>query len=149
MAEITGADPEPIGVDGCGAPTLRGNVLGLARAFARLDSDPELAEVATACARYPALVAGNDVVNGKLGQWWPGPMKTGAEGLMACAGNGFGAAVKSHSGSYQTATAALGEMLAAVGLLSAAARTALEDVLARPVLGGGRPQGTVRIVVPA
>lgn len=149
VADLTGLDPEPTGVDGCGAPTLRGNVLGLARAFARLDTDPELARVKTACSRFPALVAGNDVVNGRLGQWWPSPVKGGAEGLMACAGNGFAAAVKSHSGSYQTATAALAEMLAGLGLLSAAARAALSDVLARPVVGGGRTQGTVRILVPA
>ena len=91
---------------------------------------------------------GGDLPGGKLGAWWPGPVKGGAEGLMACAGNGFAAAVKSHSGSHELATAALGEMLAAVGMLSAAAREALRDVLAPPVLGGGRIQGRIRIVLP-
>jgi L-asparaginase II len=148
VADVTGIDPQPVGVDGCGAPTLRGNIVGLARAFARLAVDPELADVATACARYPALVAGSDLLHGKLAQWWPGPMKGGAEGLMACAGNGFAAVVKSHSGSDVHPPAALGEMLAAFGVLSAAAQAALTDVLAQPVLGGGRPQGNVRIVVP-
>lgn len=148
VTDVTGIDPDPVGVDGCGAPTLRGNVLGLARAFARLAVDPDLAEVATACARFPALVAGSDLVHGKLAQWWPGPMKGGAEGLLACAGNGFGAVVKSHSGSDTHPTAALGEMLASLGLLSDGARAALVDVLAQPVLGGGEPQGAVRIVMP-
>ena len=149
LADVTGLDPEPVGVDGCGAPTLRGTTAGLARAYARLGHDGAYVAVRTACARFPALVAGNDLVNGRLGQWWPGPVKSGAEGLIACAGNGFGAAVKSHSGSYERATAALGELLKALGVLSAAAVDALADVLAPPVLGGGRPQGTIRIVIPS
>lgn len=147
LGELTGVEPKPVGVDGCGAPTLRGSVTGLARAFARLGDD-DLARVRTACARFPALVASNDLVNGKLGQWWPGPVKSGAEGLIACTGNGFGAAVKSHSGSYERATAALGEMLRTMGLLSPAATHALTDVLSPPVLGGGRKQGTIRTVIP-
>lgn len=147
LAEVSGVDPDPVGVDGCGAPTLRGSVAALARAFARLGDD-EYSKVWAACSRFPALVAGNDLVNGKLGQWWPGPVKSGAEGLIACSGNGFGAAVKSHSGSYERATAALGEMLRTMGLLSAAAVHALSDVLAPPVLGGGHPQGTIRTVFP-
>ncbi len=147
LGEVSGVETVPVGVDGCGAPTLRGSVTGLARAYARLVDD-EYSRVRTACSRFPALVASNDLVNGKLGQWWPGPVKSGAEGLIACTGNGFGAAVKSHSGSYERATAALGEMLRAMGLLSAAATQALADVLAPPVLGGGRSQGTIRVVIP-
>jgi L-asparaginase II len=149
LADVAGLDPEPVGVDGCGAPTLRGSTAALARAFARLGHDDAYAAVRTACSRFPALVAGNDLVNGKLGQWWPGPVKSGAEGLIACAGNGFGAAVKSHSGSYERATAALGELLRVMGVLSAAAADALADVLAPPVLGGGRPRGAIRIVLPS
>lgn len=147
LAEVSGVEPEPVGVDGCGAPTLRGSVAGLARAYARLGDD-EFTRVHAACSRFPALVAGNDLVNGQLGQWWPGPVKSGAEGLIACSGNGFGAAVKSHSGSYERATAVLGEMLRTMGLLSAAAVEALSDVLAPSVLGGGRKQGTTRTVFP-
>lgn len=149
LGDLTGIDSEPTGVDGCGAPTPRGTALGLARAFARLGHDDDLSEIRSACSRFPALVSSNDRNDGRLAQWWPGPMKGGAERVMACAGNGFAAVVKSHSGSGITPPAALGEMLAAVGLLSAAAVDALPDVLAPPVLGGGRPQGAIRIVIPA
>ena len=51
-AEATGANPEPLGVDGCGAPTLRGSVRSLAAGFRTLTTDPDFARIAFAMTRF-------------------------------------------------------------------------------------------------
>ena len=95
VGELTGERPTPVGVDGCGAPTPRLSLAGLARAFAKLSSTTEFVEAATAMARYPALTASNTRADGRLAMWWAGPVKIGAEGLIAIGRAGWGLAAKS------------------------------------------------------
>jgi L-asparaginase II len=143
VAEATSVDPNPLAVDGCGAPVLSGTVRGLATGFARLSSDPEFSEVATAVGRYPALVADSSRPDGRLAAWWGGPLKVGAQGLIGAARDGLGIAVKSHSGSRMVAVVTLVEVMRLLGLLPDAARDALTDVSHPPVYGGGRRVGAV------
>ena len=94
-------------------------------------------------ARYPALVAGNDRSDGRLGMWWGGPAKVGAEGLMAAGRNGIGLAVKSAEGSARIAVIGLVEVARRLGLISPGALAALAPEHTPVVLGAGRPVGSV------
>lgn len=143
IEEITGVDPEPVGVDGCGAPTLRGRLDGLARAFGRLTVDDRFKQARLATHRFPALVASNTLPDGRFAAWWGGPVKVGAQGLIAAGRNGIGIAAKSHEGAMPIAVAAIAAAATQLGLLSQAAHDALEDVRRIPVLGGGRRVGTI------
>ena len=146
ISDVSGIDPEPVGVDGCGAPTLRGSARGLATAFARLGSDPELAPMAGAMARFGALVADNVRPDGRVGQWWGGPQKIGAEGLYAMTRSGVSIATKAHSGRPEVAVAAALVTADRLGALSPAMANALEDQLRPPVIGGGRPVGHMELI---
>lgn len=144
IREVTGVDPEPIGVDGCGAPTLRGDLTGLARAFGTLSTEKRFAGAALAMKRFPALVSSNNLNEGKFAAWWGGPVKGGAQGLIAAGRNGIGLAAKSHEGDVDKAIAGLMESIRQLGLLSAVALDALVDVALVPVLGGGRQVGVIQ-----
>ncbi len=143
VRDATKVEPTPTGIDGCGAPTLRGSIRGLATAFARISSDDEFAATAAATHRFPSLVASNDRSDGKLAAWWDGPMKAGAQGLLGAGRHGVGIAVRSESGSSDIAVVAMAAVMRHLGLLSAAALDALVDVAAPPVLGHGKPVGTI------
>jgi L-asparaginase II len=143
MKELTGFDPEPAGVDGCGAPTPRGNLIGLARAFSTLSVDPRFAEAKMAVHRFPALVSSNTLPDGKFAAWWGGPVKVGAEGLIAAGRNGIGIAAKSHEGSMPIAVVGIMEASRQLGLLPEVAQTALQDVARIPVYGGGQRVGVI------
>ncbi len=133
-----------VGVDGCGAPTPRGSARRLAQAFARLTIAPRYAEAASAVHRFPSLVADNHRPDGRLGAWWDGPLKVGAQGLIGAGRHGIGLAVKSRSGDRDAPVVALIAMARRLGLLSDAAFYALADVAAPPVLGGRRPVGAIQ-----
>jgi L-asparaginase II len=143
IEEVTGTSVNPIGVDGCGAPTLRGRLTGLARAFGKLSTEPRFEAAANAMRRFPALLSSNNLNEGRFAAWWSGPVKGGAEGLIAAGRHGIGIAAKSHDGSVDLAIAAMMEAITRVGLLSDAARNALADVARPPILGGGRPVGAI------
>ncbi len=143
VADLTGTGGHPPGVDGCGAPTLRGTIRGLARAFAIVSVDERFATAREAVTRYPALTSGNDRPDGRLAMWWDGPAKGGAEGLMVAARDGVAIATKSHGGSIAVAVQALIAVAHHLGMLSAAAYEALAAEREPPVLGGGSPVGSV------
>jgi len=141
--ELTGIDGRPPGIDGCGAPTLRGSLEGLALAFARITADDRFTEVRTAMTRYPALTSGNERPDGRLAMWWDGPVKGGAEGVLALSRHGTGIAVKSHGGSIDVAVQAAIEIVTRLGMLPPPALAALEPLHRRPVLGGGAVVGEI------
>lgn len=143
VEEVTGVKGDPIGVDGCGAPTLRGDLTGLARAFGRLSHEERYADIALAMKRFPAVLSSNTISEGKFAAWWGGPVKGGAEGLIAAGRNGIGLAAKSHEGNVDIAIVGLLEAIRQSGLLSQVAEEALVDVARIPVLGGGRRVGTI------
>jgi L-asparaginase II len=146
--EYTGIDPTPVGVDGCGAPTLRGSVRGLATAFQRIDTAEELAPIASAMSRFGPLLADNIDDGGRVAVTWGGPQKGGAEGSFAMARSGIGIATKSHSGNITIAIAGALEVASKLGMLTDAMRSGLEPQIAPPVIGAGRVVGQVELVAP-
>jgi L-asparaginase II len=143
VRELTGVEPAPAAIDGCGAPAFRGTLAGLALGFARLSSDPAYRAVASAMHRFPGLVAGARRPDARMSRWWHGPLKAGAEGIMAAGARGIGYAVKSRSGSGQIAAVGMLEVMGHLGALSPAAMHALGEVARPPVLGGGSIQGWI------
>jgi L-asparaginase II len=146
VREYSGADPRPVGVDGCGAPTLRGTVRNLATAFARLTTEPEAQPVATAMTSYGALVADNVRPDGKLATTWGGPVKVGAEGSIAMARNGVAIAAKSNSGTSDMAVSGALHAAQIVGILANSMANGLSDEISPPVFGGGRRVGRTIVV---
>jgi L-asparaginase II len=146
MREYSGADPRPVGVDGCGAPTLRGTVRTLATAFARLTAEPEAQPVAAAMSTYGALVADNQRPDGRLAITWGGPVKVGAEGSVAMASNGLAIAAKSESGTSEMAVAGALHAAQIIGVLADSMAAGLSDEISPPVFGGGRQVGRTIVV---
>jgi L-asparaginase II len=141
VTAATGISAEPVGVDGCGAPTIRGSVRGLATAFAQLSSNPRYERAASAISRFPSLVADNERADGKLARWWGGPVKVGAQGQIGIGRHGIGIAAKAKAGESDVAVAAIIAAADDLGLLPDAMRSGLADEAAPPVLGGGVPVG--------
>jgi L-asparaginase II len=146
VREYSGIDPTPVGLDGCGAPTLRGSVRGLATAFQRLDTVDELAPIAEAMSRFGPLVVDNIDDDGRVAVTWGGPQKVGAEGSFAMARVGVAIATKSHSGNATIAIAAALEVASRLGMLTDAMADGLQPQIAPPVFGAGRVVGRLELV---
>jgi len=146
MAEYSGADARPVGMDGCGAPTLRGSIITLARAFSRLSISGEAAPVATAMTSYGALVSDNICGDGRVGVTWGGPQKRGAEGSYAMSRHGTAIATKSDSGTDETALAAALVVADKLGLLPGGMSDVLADQISPPVIGAGSKVGRTVVV---
>lgn len=148
VSELVGASVAPTGIDGCGVPTLRGDVVGLARAFARLTTDPELRPIAENSARYTALTADADRSETVLARWFPAVVKGGA---MGCVGAGWldgsvGFAAKCWTGQGAPAVVGLITLIERLGLLPVHPRTQLAELAAPVVLGGGEPVGSTEVL---
>lgn len=146
MRDVSGIEPEPVGVDGCGAPTPRGSIRGLANAFVRLGNDAELAPIAWAVNRFGALVADNLRPDGRTALWWGGPLKVGAEGLLAMTRGDVTIATKSHSGRSEVAVVAALVAAQRIGALPNAMVAALGDEIHPPVVGGGMVVGHMELI---
>jgi L-asparaginase II len=147
VADATGSDTTPVGVDGCGVPTLRGTVPGLARAFARLHGDPDLAFAADCVYRCSALTADGDRPETRLARWVGGPVKGGAMGCVAIAlPGGPAVAAKCWSGTMRAAIVGVIAVLRRLGLLPDHPYGRLREVARPPVLGGGRPAGEMAVL---
>lgn len=144
--QYTGIDPRPVGVDGCGAPTLVGSVRGLAEAFRSLDTVDELRPIATAMTRFGSLVADNDSPLGRVSAVWGGPVKGGAEGCFGIVRQGIAIATKSASGTDDIAVTAALHVADRIGMLTDAMRDALQPELHPSVVGGGRPVGALELI---
>jgi L-asparaginase II len=136
-----------VGVDGCGAPVLAVSLTGLARAYLRLvNAPPGSVEqtVAAAMRSHPEMVAGTDADDTRLMAGVPGLLcKGGAEGVAAVAVPGVGAiALKIDDGAGR---ARMPTLVAALRRLDVK-DDVLDELAEVPVLGGGRPVGTVRAV---
>ncbi len=140
IAELTGDEPLPVVVDGCGAPAFSATVTGVARAYARIATAPAgTAEhrVATAMREHPWYVGGTGTLVTRLGLAVPGLMaKNGAEGGFAAAlPDGRALAVKILDGSPRALPALVAALLRALGV---------DAPTPDPVLGGTEPVGVVR-----
>ena len=146
VADVTGCDPEPVGVDGCGAPTLRGTLGGLARAFLRLTTDDDLAPMNDAMKRFGALIADNTSPWGRVAITWGHASKIGAEGIYGVATAGGAIAAKSSEGDASMAVTAIIEVADRLGMLPKAVAERLADVRHPPVLGGATAVGRLELV---
>ena len=133
-------------VEDGGAPLFGLTLTGLARAFARLvTAEPGSPErtVADAMRAHPDLVGGTgrDVTDLMAGA--PGLLaKDGAEGVYAAAlPSGAAVAVKIDDGAQRARVPVMVAALRRLGLAAAV----LDELAEQPVLGGGRPVGTVRL----
>ncbi len=149
ISELTGEEVLPVGVDGCGFPTLRGTTRGLARAFARLATDDRFGRVGEAMMAMPALTSDTDRPEAALMQWLPAAVKGGA---VACAGvaltGRLGLAAKCWDGSNPALYVGVIEALDRLGILEPAAREALGPHARPPLLGGGVPVGSYQPALP-
>jgi L-asparaginase II len=147
-------DVEPvIGVDGCGAPVHGVPLRAMATLFARLSGSERLgrysehaATAVEAMRADPYLVAGRGRSDTRIMEAAPGVItKVGAEGLHCAAvlGEGIGVAVRIDDGSDRAAAPALVRVLDLLGVLDASALERLAPGAAPPVLGGGRPVGSL------
>jgi L-asparaginase II len=146
VEELSGESAAAVGVDGCGAPVFAISLTGLARAFLRIVSaepgTPERA-VADAMRAHPELVSGTGADDARLMRALPGLLsKGGAEGVIAVALPGAGAVtVKIDDGAYRARLPVLAAALRRLGVDQAAVTELAEP----PILGGGRPVGSVRV----
>ncbi len=147
-AEYLGRPGEPTGVDGCGVPTPRSDVVGLARMFSRVGVDPEFARVRTATMRFPSLLRDGDRPEAQIARWFPGVVKGGAMGCIGIAWpeGGLGFAAKCWTGDGAAATVAILRLMSDLGVLSRYPREQLAGVIAPEVLGGGAPVGNLAVI---
>ena len=145
-SDAAGRSVEPTGIDGCGIPTLRSDVVGLARIFARLVNDPGFAEVTTAAARFTPLTVDGSRPEAVLARWIPCVAKGGAEGCIGLGmlEHGVAFAAKSWTGLSAPAIVGLIELMDRVGVIPDFQRSQLATTARPDVLGGGRPVGTMQ-----
>ncbi len=139
-----GEEVSPIGVDGCGFPTLRGTVRGLARAFARLASEDRYLRVRDAMGAMPALTSDSDRPEEVIAAWLPAVAKVGAVGCAGVAvSHRFGLAGKCWDGTNAPLYVGLIAALDRLGALEPVMVEALAEHGHPPILGGGRPVGSL------
>jgi L-asparaginase II len=147
VAAASGEAPDPVGVDGCGVPTFRGTTTGLAAAFARLATDPALAPIADAMARFAPLTSDGDRPEAQLARWCHAAVKGGAQGCVGVAWfGGVGVAAKCWTGQDAPAMVAVIAALRHLGALPDHGAEMLAGVARPVVLGGGRPVGYLQVL---
>lgn len=147
VSELTGEEPGAVSTDGCGTPLFAVTLGAMARAFGLIASAaPGTAEAAVAAAMrtHPEQVAGEGRDVTALMRQVPGLLaKDGFEGLqLAGLPDGRSLAIKIADGSDRARLPVTLHALALMGLDTAA----LAGLEPAPVLGGGRPVGTLRAV---
>lgn len=148
MHDVLGENQGPVGVDGCGVPAFRGTVGSMAQAYAILASEPRFAPAWTAMHRMPALTSDPGQPAAHVASWLDAAAKHGAEACLGVAvRHRLGVAVKVWDGSPRAVGVGMVAALDQLGLIPAPARAGLELIARPPVLGGGRPQGTIEPAV--
>ena len=147
MADVTGGEVLPAGVDGCGVPAFRTTVVGLATAYARLSWDPDLAEVHGAMTRFASLTSDGERREAGLARWFPAAVKGGAQGCLGVAWYGaVGLAAKAWTGDPDAAMVGMVEALRRLSLLDGHPAEGLAELARPPVTGGGVPVGSLQPV---
>jgi L-asparaginase II len=143
FAELTGAPPDTVGVDGCGAPLLATSIRRLAAAFARVLASPEGSDgrrLVDAMLAHPEYVSGTRRDELHLMRAVPGLVaKEGAESVLIVGlPDGSACALKIEDGGSRPVFVAMRRVLEIAGLDA-------EILHDRPsVLGGGKQVGEVR-----
>ena len=143
FAELTGAPPDVVGTDGCGAPQHATTVRRLATAIARLQAAPEGSDarrLVDAMLAHPEYVSGTRRAELRLIRAFPGLVaKIGAESVLVVGlPDGSACALKIEDGGERPLFVAMHRVLEIAGLDG--------EVLHHrpPVLGGGKQVGEVR-----
>ncbi len=149
FAELTAEPVAAIGVDGCGAPLLATSLFGLARGLGQVQTaaaGTAEARVAEAIRTHPEHVSGSTRDEARLLRALPGTIgKAGAEACYAVSlPDGRTVALKIDDGGARARPVLMAAALRALG----AVHPVLDDLVAGPVLGGGRRVGDVRAVWP-
>jgi L-asparaginase II len=143
FAELTGAPPDLIGIDGCGAPLLATSLRQLASAMARVMSAPEGSDgrrLIDAMIAHPEYVSGTRREELELMRAIPGLVaKGGAESVLVVGlPDGSACALKIEDGGSRPLFVAMHRVLEIAGLEAGILHE-------RPrVLGGGKQVGEVR-----
>jgi L-asparaginase II len=152
---LAGEQSTALGVDGCGAPVFALSLAGLARAFQALvtgsPGSPER-RVADAMRAYPEWTSGSLRTERALMATVPGLLlKVGADGVQAFAlADGRAAAFKIEDGSARARDPITVALLRRLGVTTrpGVPDSALDEIGAVPVLGGGRVVGVIRAELP-
>ena len=156
LEDLAGEQSAAVGVDGCGAPVFALSLAGLARAFqALVTGSPGTPErrVADAMRAYPEWTSGSLRTERALMATVPGLLlKVGADGVQAFAlADGRAAAFKIEDGSARARDPITVALLRRLGVTTAPGvpDSALDEIGAVPVLGGGRVVGVIRAELPS
>ncbi|MEU6512059.1 asparaginase [Streptomyces sp. NPDC046942] len=147
VEDLTGQHVARVTVDGCGAPLFSISLHGLARAVARIASaapgTPE-AKVADAMRAHAEMASGSGRDVAALMRAVPGLLaKDGFEGVQVAAlPDGRAIAVKIADGANRARVPVAAAALARAGV----APESLTEFVGEPLLGGGEPVGSVRVV---
>jgi L-asparaginase II len=155
LEDLAGEQSAALGVDGCGAPVFALSLAGLARAFQALvtgsPGSPER-RVADAMRAYPEWTSGSLRTERALMATVPGLLlKVGADGVQAFAlADGRAAAFKIEDGSARARDPITVALLRRLGVTTrpGVPDSALDEIGAVPVLGGGRVVGVIRAELP-
>ena len=155
LESLAGEQSAAVGVDGCGAPVFALSLAGLARAFqALVTGSPGTPErrVADAMRAYPEWTSGSLRTERALMATVPGLLlKVGADGVQAFAlADGRAAAFKIEDGSARARDPITVALLRRLGVTTrpGVPDSALDEIGAVPVLGGGRVVGVIRAELP-
>ncbi|MEU6009173.1 asparaginase [Streptomyces sp. NPDC047453] len=145
VEDLTGQAIARVTVDGCGAPLFAVSLHGLARAAARITTAPAgtpEARVADAMREHAETASGSGRDVAALMRAVPGLLaKDGFEGVQVAAlPDGRAVAVKIADGANRARVPVAAAALARAGVDPAA----LAEFAGEPLLGGGRPVGSVR-----
>lgn len=145
VEDLTGQRVAQVTVDGCGAPLFAVSPRGLARALARIaaaPADTPEGRVAAAMREHPEMVAGTGRDVARLMRAVPGLVaKDGFEGVQVAAlPDGRALAVKIADGADRARMPVTAAALAHLGVDPGP----LAEFAEAPVLGGGRPVGSLR-----
>lgn len=150
IEELAGEPCDGIGIDGCGAPTHRLSLVGLARAYrtiALATSDTPAGCVRSAMVAHPEMVGGSHRDVSRLMRAAPGMLaKDGAEGVIVGATTtGWACAVKLADGALRGRVPVLLALFTAAGVdMSSAVAIGLDR---EPVIGGSAIVGHVRSAI--
>ena len=156
LESLAGEQSAAVGVDGCGAPVFALSLAGLARAFqALVTASPGTPErrVADAMRAYPKWTSGSLRTERALMAAVPGLLlKVGADGVQAFAlADGRAAVFKIEDGSARARDPITVALLRRLGVTTGPGvpDSALDEIGAVPVLGGGRVVGVIRAELPS
>ncbi len=146
VGDLSGAPVPHVGVDGCGAPLFAMTLTALARMFRSMAVAGPRApgrRVVQAIQQHPDWTSGTRRDESRLIRGVPGLYaKAGAEAVFAAAlDDGRAVAVKIDDGGTRARTAVMVEALGRLGVTA----PVLDELRTRPVMGGGRPVGELRI----